>query len=190
MICLRPPFRLATEADAPVLAVLNNEASHGSRSRLAAHGRPGADPWAVGVARQLPRVRDGLWVVADEGAGPVAGLLARPAAVEVPGPEVPAIFPPMAELEALEPAALFVQIVATLREARGQGFGTRLMRIAEDIARARDRPRLSLIVADDNDGARRLYARLGFRPLAARPMVKEGWDGAGASWLLLVRDLA
>jgi len=44
-------------------------------------------------------------------------------------------------------------------------------------------------VADANDGARRLYARLGYRQRASRPMVKEGWTGPGVDWLLLVKAL-
>ena len=64
------------------------------------------------------------------------------------------------------------------------------MQLADDVARANGRPRLSLTVADDNAGARRLYHRLGYRERATRPMVKEGWDGPGATWILLVKDLS
>ena len=88
------------------------------------------------------------------------------------------------------PDALYVNVVATLPEARGRGLGSRLMQAAEAIARAGGIDRLSLIVADANAGARRLYARLGYRQVASRPMVKDGWEGRGAEWLLLVKDLA
>jgi ribosomal protein S18 acetylase RimI-like enzyme len=80
-------------------------------------------------------------------------------------------------------------VVATLPLARGRGLGRRLMQAAEDIARAGGHPRISLIVADANAGARRLYGRLGYRQIASRPMVKQGWDGPGAVWLLLVKEL-
>jgi ribosomal protein S18 acetylase RimI-like enzyme len=95
----------------------------------------------------------------------------------------------MTELEALEPDAFFIHALATLPQARGRGFGTLLLRVAEEVARARGLLRLSLIVADDNEGARRLYGRLGYRQRAAREMVKAGWDGPGSEWLLLVKDL-
>jgi ribosomal protein S18 acetylase RimI-like enzyme len=188
---LDPPLRLATEADAPVLAVLNDEAAHG----LALHGwrmmaEPGADPWAVGIARASARARDGRWGVVDEGAGPVAGLLTWPASVRAPAANLPAIFHPFVELETLAPDTLFVNVLAVLPGARWRGFGTRLMQAAEDMARVDRRPGLSLIVADDNDGPRRLYSRLGYRQRASRPMVKEGWGGPGSDWLLLVKDLA
>jgi ribosomal protein S18 acetylase RimI-like enzyme len=188
---LEPPLRPGTDADAAVLAALINEASHG----LALHAwtlmaEPGADPWTVGIARQSQRAREGGWVVADEGAGPVAGLLTVPPSVGPPGADLPAVFHPLVELEALAPDALYVNVLAALPEARGRGLGTRLMAVAEDLARAGGRRRLSLIVADDNAGARRLYARLGYRPMASRPMNKDGWEGSGEAWLLLVKDLA
>lgn len=190
MLGLDPPLRLATEADGPVLAALIDHASHG----LALHAwrgmtEDGGDPWAAGAERQRARARDGLWFVADEGAGPVAGLLAVLPAVEAPPPDLPPVFRPLVELEALAPDALYVNALAALPEARGRGLGTRLLGLAEDIARARGRPRLSLIVADDNAGARRLYARAGYRPHASRTMVKDGWEAGGAEWLLLVKDL-
>jgi ribosomal protein S18 acetylase RimI-like enzyme len=190
LVRLDPPLRLATEADAPALAVLNDEASHGIALyawRLMAG--PDADPWAFGIARQRPRVRDGHWVVGDEGAGPVAGLMTRPAVVQAPDAALPAIFPPMIELEGLEPAALFIHLLAVLPQARGRGFGTRLLQVAEDIARGSGRPRISLIVADENDGGRRLYERLGYSQRAVRPMVKDGWEGPGAEWLLLAKEV-
>jgi ribosomal protein S18 acetylase RimI-like enzyme len=190
VVRLDPPLRLATEADAPILAVLLNEASHGlSLHAWKQMAEPGANPWAVGRDFQAMRARDRLWTVIDEGAGPVAGLQVWPPGSEAPSLAQRAIFRPMVELRALVPDALYVNVVATLPEARGRGLGTSLMRVAEDIARAEGCPSLCLSVADDNDPARRLYARLGYRQRAARPMVKDGWQGPGAAWLLLVKDL-
>jgi ribosomal protein S18 acetylase RimI-like enzyme len=185
-----PPVRPATEADGPALAVFINEASHGlSLYAWTQAAEPGTDPWSIGTAIQAARARDGLWTVIDEGTGPLAGRQ-----IWRPGPAAPshalrAVFHPLVELRGLAPDALFVNVVATVPEARGRGFGTRLMRIADDIARAVGRPGTSLVVADDNDGARRLYARLGYRQRGARPMVKEAWAGPGEAWLLLVKDL-
>jgi hypothetical protein len=45
------------------------------------------------------------------------------------------------------------------------------------------------VVADDNDAARRLYRRLGYRERANRPMVKDAWEGPGAEWLLMIKEL-
>jgi ribosomal protein S18 acetylase RimI-like enzyme len=168
--------------------VLLNEASHGlslyAWMQLAGSG----DPWAFGAGLQRARARDGHWTVVDEGAGPIAGLQVWPPGVDAPA-SASAIFRPLIELRALVPDTLYVNVVATLPQARGRGLGRRLMQAAEDIARAGGHPRISLIVADANAGARRLYGRLGYRQIASRPMVKQGWDGPGAVWLLLVKEL-
>ena len=45
----------------------------------------------------------------------------------------------------------------------------------------------SIIVADSNHGARRLYQRTGHVERARRAAVKEDWHGAVREWVLLVR---
>jgi ribosomal protein S18 acetylase RimI-like enzyme len=54
---------------------------------------------------------------------------------------------------------------------RGLGIGTRLMAAAEEKARALGLPRVSLICFERNEGAMRLYQRLGYREIARRPLV-------------------
>jgi ribosomal protein S18 acetylase RimI-like enzyme len=188
MLRLAPPLRLAGEADAPRLAILINEAAHG----LALHAwtrtaGPGGDPWAVGAALQAERAREGLWTVVDEGAGPAAGLQVWPPGGGGPSSVRSAVFEPFRELRGLAVDSLYVNVLATLPEARGRGFGTRLLGVAEEIAGEAGLPGLSLVVSDANLGARRLYARLGYAERASRPMVKDGWDGPGEDWLLLVK---
>jgi ribosomal protein S18 acetylase RimI-like enzyme len=48
---------------------------------------------------------------------------------------------------------------------------------------------MSVIVADSNVAARRLYERMGYRQISDRQMVKEGWESAGSSWVLLVKQI-
>jgi len=48
---------------------------------------------------------------------------------------------------------------------------------------------MSIIVADTNVGACRLYERSGYREIARRPAVKEDWDGAAKEWVLLVKPI-
>lgn len=186
---LAPPFRPAGEADAPILAVLMNEATYG----LALHGwaraaGPDADPWAFGAQRQAEHAREGRWTVADEGAGVLAGLQ-----VWAPGTSAPSIPPsptarPQLALRALRPEALYVNVLATLPTARRRGYGTGLMRLAEAMAAEVDAPALTLIVNDANDTARRLYDGLGYRTVATRPIVKDTWDGPGTTWLLMCKE--
>jgi ribosomal protein S18 acetylase RimI-like enzyme len=81
-----------------------------------------------------------------------------------------------------------VNVLATYPQYRGQGYGTRLLGIADRLAAATGRTGLSIIVSDANAGARRLYERCGYYELAMRPMVKERWQNPGDNWGLLVKD--
>jgi ribosomal protein S18 acetylase RimI-like enzyme len=106
------------------------------------------------------------------------------------GPDLPPIFVPMQELENEAPGSWYVNVLATFPAYRGRGWGTALLGQAERLAVSLGCPGLSLIVADDNVGARRLYERCGFREVAFRPMVKEQWAGPGERWLLMTRPVA
>jgi hypothetical protein len=48
---------------------------------------------------------------------------------------------------------------------------------------------MSIIVADTNTGARRLYERCGYREVARRRMVKDGWQHPGSDFVLLTKRL-
>ncbi len=56
-----------------------------------------------------------------------------------------------------------------LPHRRNEGIGTRLTEAAERLARDRGHERCSIGVSVDNDGARRLYERLGYRLSDAPP---------------------
>jgi ribosomal protein S18 acetylase RimI-like enzyme len=80
-----------------------------------------------------------------------------------------------------------VNVLATYAAYRGRGYGTRLLGIADQLAAATGRTGLSIIVADANAGARRLYERCGYAEAAERPMIKEGWESPGENWVLLIK---
>ena len=61
------------------------------------------------------------------------------------------------------PDEFIVDSLAVDSSARGMGVGTALMRRAETIARSMDKRKMSLGVIGENDGAIRLYERLGYR---------------------------
>jgi ribosomal protein S18 acetylase RimI-like enzyme len=192
MIPLAPPFRRATAADAHALADLVNFAGHGLPLHfwtLAA--APGQDPWDLGRARQAARAEDGQIVVIDEGAGPIAALTGYPIgpAPDLPDADTPALFRPLLELEALAPSSWYVNVLAAYPAHRGRGLGARLLGLAERIAAAQGLSRMSVIVADDNPGAARLYARHGYGETARRPCVRDGWETATREWILMTKDL-
>ena len=55
----------------------------------------------------------------------------------------------------------YIQVVCAAPEFRGQGVGTELVRFAEERI-FRDSPNVFLCVSSFNEGARRLYERLGY----------------------------
>jgi len=64
---------------------------------------------------------------------------------------------------------IHINNVAVLPALRGQGIGTQLMRRVFDEARRMGAKRATLEVRASNEGARRLYERLGFYIASVRP---------------------
>ena len=184
-------IRRATPHDAETLAPLINRAGEGLPlvvwSQLAA---PGEDPWEAGRARirgasASSSHRNG-WVALWHGqeAGCVFAYQQPEVAEPVPD-DIPGMFRPLVELEALAQGTGYLNVISVASELRGKGIGSRLMEHFEE--RYHGPAGWSLIVSDANAGARRFYERHGYQVTATRPMVKEGWDGAGAEWLLMIK---
>jgi ribosomal protein S18 acetylase RimI-like enzyme len=101
---------------------------------------------------------------------------------------MPPMFVPLQQLENLVPGTWYVNVLASYPQHRNLGFGVALLRHAERIgAAAGVKNGMSVIVADNNVGARRLYERMGYRQVADRPMVKENWQSPGSTWVLLAK---
>ncbi len=189
-----PLIRTATLQDAAALADLVNFAGEGLPLYLwSKMATAGEDPWAIGRARAG---RDeGAFSyrnasVIEEDGGVAACLIGYPLpnAPEPIDANMPAMFVPLQELENLAPGTWYVNVLASYPQWRNRGFGAALLRHAEDrAADSGSRTGLSVIVADNNAGARRLYERMGYRQIAERPMVKESWRSPGSAWVLLVK---
>jgi ribosomal protein S18 acetylase RimI-like enzyme len=67
-----------------------------------------------------------------------------------------------------------IQDVFVPEELRSRGIGTRLSRAAEELARARGYAELSISASVANDGALRLYRRLGYREAGLPPQRIKG----------------
>jgi len=194
MPALSHAIRPATPDDAPTLADFVHFASEGLALRVWSKlAGPGGDAWAIG--RERARRETGsfsyrnAFVLEADGAA-AAGLIGyplpdQPVAI---GPDLPATFVPLQELENLAAGSWYVNVLAAYPEHRGQGLGTALLERARAIALKLGRPGLSIIVADANSGARRLYERCGYREVGRRPMLKEDWINAGTHWVLLTRE--
>lgn len=188
-------FRPATRGDAAVLAELVNDAGQGLPLYLWEQMKePGESAWDVGRRRAARDEGAFSWrnAIVIECEGEAAGCLIGYGIAAAPEPipdDFPVMFRPLQALENLAPGSWYVNVLAVLPVFRNRGFGRRLLARAEEIARAERRGGMSLIVADANAGARRLYERVGYREAARRPMVKEGWAGEGRHWLLLTKPL-
>ncbi len=72
---------------------------------------------------------------------------------------------------------------------RGHGLGSRFLKLAEDQARERKLPKLSLIVFEQNKGAKRLYERHGYREIARQRVVPHPLIHYTGDALLMVKPL-
>ena len=191
MIDLPLPFRLAVADDAPELAELVNSAGHGLPLFLWAEiADEGEDVWEVGRRRMANKATEDEIVVAGIDGRAVATLIGYEIGAEPEeiGPDFPSMIRPFQELENLALNSWYVNVLATFQEYRGRGLGGQLLDIADGIARAAGVPEMSVIVADDNPGARRLYERQGYRERASRPcVVPDGWETGTSRWDLLVK---
>lgn len=189
-------LRPAETDDARALTELINLAGEGLPVYLWTNlAEPGQDAWEVGRARALREegafsYRNGVIAEAN---GNIAGCHIGYPLREHSGPvdltSVPPMFVPLEELEALAANTWYVNVLAVYPEFRGKGVGSRLLEHAEDTARARQLPGMSLIVADTNINALRLYEKTGYRKIATRPVVKERWRTDAREWVLMTKTL-
>jgi ribosomal protein S18 acetylase RimI-like enzyme len=185
-----PVLRAARAADVADLARLADLAGEGLPrylwARLAA---PGEDRFAVG-RRRLARAEGSFtWrnaLVAELG-GAVAGALVTYRIGDRPDPlhDVPPIARPLQELENRALGTQYVNVLATYPGFRRRGVASALLGGAA--ARGAGAAGISLIVADRNAPARRLYGAHGFREAAEAAMVKEDWRSASDTWVLMIR---
>ncbi|MGI9400130.1 MAG: GNAT family N-acetyltransferase [Rhizobiaceae bacterium] len=198
MIKLSSPFRLATKEDAPILVQLVNHAGEGlpeyiwSKMAESSPGSEKRDPWEIGRERQANLASQGKIIVLQDDGLPVAGLtgyVIGPEPEPIPD-DMPEMFKPLQELENAAPNSWYINVLATLPEHRGKGHGSKLLNCAEDIAVNHGLSELSLIVADNNKGARKLYERSGFVEQSRRPLVRENWITEGREWVLMTKRIS
>jgi ribosomal protein S18 acetylase RimI-like enzyme len=189
-------MRPATLQDADALAELVNIAGEGLPlylwTKMAGDEQ---DPWSLGRARAQRNEGSFSYRNATvlEQDGTVAACLIGYPLSDEPGTideaNMPAMFVPLQQLENLVPATWYVNVLASYPQWRNKGLGAALLHHAEKLADvAGVKKGMSVIVADDNVGARRLYERVGYRQIAERPMVKERWESSGSAWILLVKE--
>ncbi len=188
-------LRRATTDDAVDMAELVNIAGHGLPLYLwGKTARPGQSAWDVG--RERARHGTGGFAyrntVVREVDGKVGACLIGYGLAEKPEPiddDIPSMLIPLLELENEVPGTWYINVLAAYPEYRGQGFGSELLDVAEQLASEAGCRGVSLITSDSNAGARRLYERTGFEECATRPIVKEEWEHSGDTWVLMLKKL-
>jgi ribosomal protein S18 acetylase RimI-like enzyme len=192
MIPLQQPFRVANEADAHELADLVNFAGEGLPLHFwSGIAQGGQDPWDVGRLRQAEKANEGQIVVVDLGNGAVASLTGYTIGAESEsiGEDFPELIRPLQELENQALESWYVNVLACYPEYRGKGHGSRLLRLAEQIAQDENLKRMSVIVASNNSGAKRLYERHGYEEAAKLPCIRGDWKTETEHWVLLLKSL-
>lgn len=190
------PFRQATPDDAKVLAKFVNVAGEGLPLYLwqnLAEGRE--SPWEIGYSRARKdsggfSYRNAVFRMVNEDVA--ACLVGYALDDDPPATNYSEIFPmfvPLQQLEDLAPGTWYINALATNELYRGRGYGNELLALAEEICTSLGKRALSLIVADTNQNARRLYRRAGYRDVSKRPMIKDQWQHPGRDWVLMVKNL-
>jgi ribosomal protein S18 acetylase RimI-like enzyme len=194
MIGLHPPFRRATPEDARALAELIDCAGRGIPALLwAEEAEAGETPLDVG-ARLAARSGYALCyenAVVGEHDGRVTCLLlgCLEGHDDINLSDAPDIAQPIIRLKRHAPETWHVHALAVAPDHRGQGLGTRLLRIVDALAADEGVLETSLTVAESNEGAVRLYDREGYRVLASEPMARDPRVNLSGNWLLMTRPV-
>lgn len=191
-------LRPATRKDAVDLAILMDMASRGLVNWVwSTMADPGQSALEVGRDRILNRAdlpsHFSRWRVAEHDGATAGGY----AGYVVPDPydpgdvsELPDVYGPLLELEALAAGSWFLMAIGVYPEFRRQGLGSTLLESALGAARDSDAEKIALTVSTANENACRLYEAHGFSEIARRQAVAFPASGGIGEWMLLSRSSA
>jgi ribosomal protein S18 acetylase RimI-like enzyme len=170
-------FRPAREEDCRTIAELYRISSDGVADYIwQGLAEPGEEHIEVGERRYAreDKVFSYRNCTVAEGNGEVIGMLVAfpvepDSAVSEPDEGVDPVLKPYSELE--RPGSFYICGMALFPEYRGEGLGTGMLELARQQAYQRGLEELSLIVFEQNAGAKRLYERHGFQEVDRRPAV-------------------
>jgi len=189
-------IRAAREEDTRDIAYLINLAGEGMPFYLWSQTtKDGEDPFEIGVQRAARATSNFSYsnVQVIESNYSVAGMVLgylQPDPYDLSNiAEYPKIVRPIVELEALVPGSWYVNAIAAYQEHRGKGIATDLLAVSENLALAAGAKTISLIVASENEGAKRLYEKTGYRVIDKRPVVIYAGCLHAGDWLLMIKEL-
>ncbi len=188
----QPVFRPARKADCADIAALYSISSDGVANYIwTKMANPGDDILEIG--RQRYEREDTAFsyrnctVVEDR--GKVIGMLvAFPMHIDPSEQESDPVLAPYSKLE--EDNSYYICGMALIPEYRGHGIGSRLLTLAEQQARERGFGKLSLIVFEQNSGAKRLYDKAGYREVTREPVCPHPLIHYSGDAILMVKEIA
>jgi len=186
-------FRPARKQDSGDIAKLFAISSDGVANYVwSTLAEPGEYPFDVG--RRRYEREDTLFSYRNctiaEVNGAIAGMLvAFPMQVDPDAePETDPVLAPFSKLE--EDNSYYICGVALFERFRGNGIGSRFMQLAEEKAKALGLEKSSLIVFEQNQGATRLYERLGYKETARAKVVPHPLIHFDGDAILMVKQLS
>jgi len=189
-------IRAASKEDAQDIAYLINLAGEGMPFYFwSQSANEGQDPFEVGSQRAARTSGNFSYrnVQIIENNHSVAGMVLG---YLQPNPydlsdinDYPEIVRPAVELEAQAPGSWYVNAIATYQEHRGKGIASALLATSEKSATTARTNTISLIVASENERAKRLYEQTGYQVVDKRPVVIYEGCLHGGDWLLMVKVL-
>ena len=123
----------------------------------------------------------------------IAGMLLAyrlPAAGDADDPaDYPDFIRPLIELEQCVPESFYINMLATYPDYRNRAVGSTLMEYANKLAARAGCEQLSVEVFAQNDGALRLYQRLGYRIADTRQVIPHPCHPYTGELVLLTKDV-
>jgi len=195
MMATNVKIRPAVQADAPSIARLFHISSDGVADYVWDGHKdeyPGLDGLEIGAKRYARKDKAYSYqncLMADVGGEVAAMVHSFPMKVsDVPlRDDFDPVMRPYAELK--ENGSLYISGIAVFDGFRNQGIGSKVLSVLENRAQILGCSSLSLIVFEQNEGAVRLYERLGFKETARRAVVPHPLIHYTGDALLMVRSL-
>ena len=185
-------FRPAVKSECRKIAELYGISSDGVAEYIwTKMADPGEDVLHIGQRRyeqedSVFSYRNCSMVDLDETA---AGMLvAFPMEIDDEYMESDPVLIPYSKLE--EPDSYYICGMAVFPKYRGRGIGTQLLMLAEKNAREHELQKLSLVVFEQNEGAKHLYERSGYYEKAREPIVPHPLIHFDGNAVLMVKNLA
>lgn len=184
-------FRPARKEDCATIAALYSISSDGVADYIWTKlAEPGEDILTIG-RRRYEREESAFsyrncTVIENEGV--VIGMLvAFPMHIDPSEKESDPVLAPYSKLE--EDDSYYICGMALFPEHRGRGLGTRFLALAEEHARDRGFRKISLIVFEQNFGAKRLYDRTGYREVGREAVYPHPLIHYRGDAILMVKEI-